>query len=118
MPVSVGFGGGGMKSSNRSILGGEGKVEGRTQVFLRFGPDSATVFLDDTGNDGQSNPRPFQITAPVQVLKGLKELGCILHIKANSIVTQEIGRYAIDFLAAELDTSLLLLAGKVPGIAE
>ena len=113
-----GFGGGGIKSSNRSISGRKGKVEGRALLFLRFGPDSAAVFLDDTPHNGKPYPRAFQIAAPVQMLKGLKKLGCILHIKANPIILQEIGRLVIDFLAAKLDASQVPLAGKPPGITE
>src|SRR4030081_2489539 len=66
--------------------------EGRSFVDIRLGPDAAVVPAHDPLDDGQAHPGALVVFAPVQSLEDAKQLVCVLHIEAGSIVPDVVHR--------------------------
>src|SRR5258708_1586687 len=66
----------------------------------------------------QSNTGSLKLLNTVQTLEHAKQLVVILHVKACTVVLDEIGRHVINLPPPYFNASSLALAGKLQGVCE
>src|SRR5438093_3491928 len=79
------------------------EIEAGPLVDSPFGPDAATVALDDSPYRGQANARAFVLLRAVQSLENFEEPSGARRIETGPIVAHEIDRLSSPWDASELD---------------
>src|SRR2546422_1927634 len=96
----------------------ECKRKRRALIDGRLGPDAPTVAMDDALHNRQAHARPFILFGAVQALEHAEELANVLHMKAHTIVLDEIDALAPYLAAADFDHRDLPLARELERVGE
>ena len=86
-------------------------------VFNRFYPDSASVALEDSVGDGQTDARAGKLVHSMQTLEGDEEFPGVGLIETRAIIPHVKRRLASGLYGAKLDVGALAFAGVFPGVA-
>src|SRR5205085_1776020 len=101
-----------------SLLFPQREIKRRSAVHAAFGPDLASVALDDLARRRQSNSCAFEFLRGMQTLEHAEELVGISHIKAGAVVGHKIYRRRAPTLHSKFNLRCRLLAGKFPRIPD
>ena len=83
-----------------------------------FTPNPAAVACDDPVHGGKSNAATCKLGYGVQPLEGTEKFVRISHLKACSIVLNDIHGVALRAdLAAKINSSVRLVASELPGVS-
>jgi len=99
------------------------KKKARTFFYFRLGPNTTAVAVDDPLYDGKAHTGTLVVSGAVQTLKDAKELVDVTHVKADTVVFDEIGTFtwvlAVDLVpVADLDQRYIPSAGILERIFE
>src|SRR2546427_536108 len=116
----------GLSSTNRISTGlwfigaspFKSEIESGAFIQLRLSPHAATMPVDDTLDDGETDTGPFVFLSPVQALEHAKEFVHVAHVKASAIVFDKVNGFAVSLLARDFNLCDLAFAGVLEGIGE
>jgi len=76
----------------------------------------SAVAANDPLYRGQTDPRARELLRPVQSLKGAKQLVCVGHVEASTVVAHIVNSFPIIISHAKFNTRCLPFACIFPGI--
>src|SRR5260370_29729179 len=97
---------------------GWGEGERRPLVGAALGPDPPAVSVDDALDEGQTDPRPFELVVPVQSLKDPEQLACITHVEARAVIPNVERGFAAFAPRPDLDARFRATARELEGVAD
>src|SRR5262249_47430313 len=93
------------------------KIKSCAAAYVAFGPDSASVAMNDTLHRRQSDSGAFKLVRSVQTLEYSKQFVGILHVETNSIILNEYNHTVCWFVRASyLNLRCRARAGEFDGI--
>jgi hypothetical protein len=98
--------------------GAKGKKERGATIYIRFGPDFASVFSNDSLDGGQADARALEIFLAMKALEDSKKFIGILGIEAHAIVANKNRGGSGGIAGADFDYGGLAAAGKFERIAK
>ena len=81
-----------------------------------FGPNSAVVTMDDTGDSRQTDTGTSKILVSVKAVEGIKEFISVKHIETGAIIANEPG--SLFLIPSELDHGIQLLGAEFHRVSE
>src|SRR5678815_577926 len=94
-----------------------GEIERGALVCNRFCPDSASVALDDSVSDGQTDASAGKLVHSMQTLEGDEEFPGVGLIETSAIIPHVKHRLAFGLYGAKFDVGAVAFAGVFPGVA-
>jgi hypothetical protein len=70
----------------------QSEIESGSVIWLRLGPDRASVLLNDPLHGGQSDSGSFKLRFRMETLKYAEQFLCILQIEAGAVIAHEEDR--------------------------
>src|SRR5947207_5618831 len=94
------------------------KVEGRPFVRVAFGPNTTAVSANNPIDGGKADAATFELAFGMKAVKGSEQFLGLLHVEADTIVTDENRLFTINGGLAHLNPRNAPVTGRSNGFAK